>query len=181
MIRTLNRTQVVVPNSLFSSGEVENFSVRDRMRFYRKLRLQIINAEQLRFILAEIRALFYAHPKVLPDTVSVRFEDINDATAMLRLDCGIETIDYQTYLAVGEDLNLRIVEIVHGAGAIFSGPGQSMQLQEVTPPDSEKLAQVDETLATWRKEERLPFPNPSNQDIADLRKTLDYPPEGSAG
>jgi MscS family membrane protein len=181
VIRTLNRTQVSIPNSLFSSGEVENFSTRDRMRFYRKLRLQIMNAEQLRFILGEIRVLFYAHPEVLPETVSVRFEDINDATAMLRLDCGIDTTNYQTYLAVGEDINLRIVEIVHGAGAIFSGPGQSLQLQDTKLEDSEKQAVVDETLATWRKEDRLPFPNPSSQDIADLRKTLDYPPEGSAG
>jgi MscS family membrane protein len=181
VIRTLNRTHVVIPNSMFSSAEVENFSVRDRIRYFHKIRLQLASAEQLRFILAEVRNLFYAHPSVLPATVSVRFEKIEDATAMLRLDCGIDTKDYQTYLAVAEDLNLYLIEIVHGAGAEFSGPGQTLQLSDAIPTDQEKLEQVTETLARLRQEDRLPFPNPSEEDISALRNTLDYPPKGSPG
>jgi MscS family membrane protein len=179
VIRTLDRTQVVIPNSMFSSAEVENFSVRDRIRYFRTIRLQLANAEQLRYVLAEIRTLFYAHPKILPDTVSIRLERIEDATALLRLDGGVETTNFQEYLAVAEDLNLRIIEIVHGAGGVFSGPGQSMQLNETLPEDRERLAKIDATLATWRQEDRLPFPNPSKQDIAELRGTIDYPPKGS--
>ena len=181
VIRTLNRTQVSIPNSVFSSGEVENFSVRDRIRYFRYLRLELPTAEQLRYILAEIRSLFYAHPKVIPETVSVRFDNIEDATAMLRIDAGVETNDYQAYLAVAEDLNLRMMEIVHGAGATFSGPGKNMQLRDPLPEDREKIAEVDATLATWRDEQRLPFPNLTPQEIADLRNTLDYPPKGSPG
>jgi MscS family membrane protein len=138
VIRTLDRSQVVVPNSVFSDGEIENLSARDRIRFYRKVRLQLRDADQLRYILAQVRELFYAHPKILPDTVSIRFEEISDATAILRMDSGVDTTDFQTYLAVAEDLNLRIIDVVHGAGAIFSGPGQSLQLNESVPPDNEK-------------------------------------------
>jgi MscS family membrane protein len=179
VIRTLDRSQVAVPNSVFSSGEIENLSVRDRIRFYRKVRLQLKDAEQLRFILAQVRELFYAHPKILPNTVSIRLEEISDATAILRMDSGVDTTDYQTYLAVAEDLNLRIIEVVHGAGAIFSGPGQSMQLNESPTPDAEKQARVEQALAQWREQDRLPFPNPSAEDIASLRNTLDYPPKGA--
>lgn len=181
VIRTLDRTLVVVPNSMFSSGEIENYSARDRIRYFRNIRLQIRNAEQLRFILAECRRVFYAHPEVIPETVSIRFSDINDATALFRLDAGIKTKEFQTYLAVAEDLNLRIVEIVHGAGAIFSGPGQSLQLNEAIPDDAERQAVIESTLAEWRESDRLPFPNPSREDIDELRNTLDYPPKGSPG
>jgi len=181
ILRTLNRTHVVIPNSMFSAGEVENYSVRDRIRYFRNMRLQLANADQLRFILAEVRKLFYAHPMILPETVSVRFENIEDATAMLRLDCGVETRDFQTYLAVAEDLNLRLVELVHGAGAIFSGPGQHMQLIDSAPTDAEKLEQITSTLAEWRKKDQLPFPDLAEEEISALRNSLDYPPKGSPG
>ena len=180
VIRTLNRTQVIIPNSAFSAGQVENYSVRDRIRFFHNIRLQLSNAEQLRFILAEIRTLFYAHPEVVADSVSVRLKSLEDATALLRLDCGVRTTDFQKFLAVAEDLNLRIIEIVHGAGAVFSGPGQSLQLSEATPENGEEQARVAATLESWRNEDRLPFPDHSRADIAQLSATLDYPPKGSS-
>ncbi|MDP5070626.1 MAG: mechanosensitive ion channel family protein, partial [Congregibacter sp.] len=51
MIRTLNRTMLAVPNSVFSSVEVENFSHRDRIRYYQHIELQMATADQLRVIL----------------------------------------------------------------------------------------------------------------------------------
>ena len=177
-IRTLNRTLVIVPNSVFASIQIENYAHRDRIRFFRQLRLQLTSAEQLRFILAETRKLLLSHPEVLQDTVSVRFENVSDANAVLRLDAGIRTTDFQQYLAVAEDINLHLVEIVHGAGAVFSGPGQLLQLRELKT-DQERAAQIEQTLADWRAREKLPFPNFEPDDIARFRATLDYPPRGS--
>ncbi|MEH6582193.1 MAG: mechanosensitive ion channel domain-containing protein [Halioglobus sp.] len=181
VIRTLNRTQVSIPNSVFSSNDVENISARDRIRYYHNIRLQLTSAEQMRFILAEIRALFYAHPRVLQETVSVRLEKIEDATALLRIDAGVKTNDYQVYLGVAEDINLRMIEIVHNAGAVFSGPGQSMQLSETPVEDKALLTQINDTVESWRQEEKLPFPGPSPQELSDLRDSLDFPPKGSPG
>jgi MscS family membrane protein len=181
VLRTLNRTQVSIPNSVFASGDIENFSVRDRIRFFHNLRLELPEPNQLRLILGEIRSLFYSHPEVLPATVSVRFEKIDDATAIIRIDAGVNTGEYQVYLAIAEDINLRIIEIVHGAGAMFSGPGQNMVLREARPEDAEHIANADQIIERLRAEEKLPFPNFSAQEIADLGGTLDYPPKGSAG
>ena len=133
ILRTLDRTQVVIPNSVFSSGEVENYSVRDRIRYFRYIRLQLSNATQLRSILAEFRTMISAHEKIQSDTVSVRLEKIEDATVLLRLDAGVTTVDYQQFLSVAEDINLSLIEIVHTVGAVFSGPEQTLRLQEVGP------------------------------------------------
>ncbi len=179
LIRTLNRTMLVVPNSVFSSVEVENYSSRDRIRFFRNVELQMATADQLRLILAEMRQLFYSHPMVMQDTVSIRFERIEQATAVLRLDAGIPTTVFQEYLAVAEDLNLRIVELVHGAGAIFSGPGQVLQLREFKQASEEELAKVDAMLNDWRDQDKLPFPDHSSEDKASFKSSLDYPPKGS--
>lgn len=179
LIRTLDRTMVVIPNAVFAAQEIENFSQRDRIRYYRHFRLQLAGAEQLRLILAEVRKVFLSHPALQQDTVSVRFESILEANAVLRVDAGVDTTDYQEFLAAAEDLNLRIVEIVQGAGAIFSGPGQFVQLRELEPGSPEQLAQIEQTLRQWREQDRLPFPNYSNDEIETFRGSLDYPPKGS--
>lgn len=179
VIRTLNRTLLVVPNSIFSSVEVENYTSRDRIRYYREVQLQMSTADQLRVILGRLRELFYTHPMVLQDTVSVRFEHIDAATARLRIDAGVPTRDFQEYLAVAEDLNLHIVELVHDSGAIFSGPGQVLQVREFYQAPEAKMAEVEATLAAWREADKLPFPDYTAEDKAAMKNTLEYPPKGS--
>jgi MscS family membrane protein len=180
LIRTLDRTMLVIPNSVFSSVEVENLSSRDRIRYYRHVVLQMANADQLRVITAELRRLFYSHPRVMQDTVSIRFESIEQATAVLRLDAGIATRDYQDFLAVAEDLNLHVVELVHNNGAIFSGPGQVLQVREFKQASDEELARMRATLDEWREQDRLPFPDHSSAEKQSLKGQLDYPPSGAS-
>ena len=174
-LRTLNRTLVTVPNSMFSSADIENFSVRDRIRFFKLLELQMPTPDQLRAILGEFRTLFASHPMVRQDTVSIRLADIEAATAVIRLDGGIMTRDYQEYLAVAEDLNLRIIEIVHQNGAIFSGPGQVLQIRDFQQAGAEKLQEVEAKLEVWRQRDGLPFPDLSDQEKQQLKGSLEYP------
>ena len=124
LIRTLDRSMVVIPNSVFSSVEIENFSQRDRIRYFRRYQMQIPKAEHMRHLLEQIRGKMQAHEKVLDDTISVRFEDIRNANAILRLDAGIDTTNFQEFLAVAEELNLGILEAAEAVGALFTGPAQ---------------------------------------------------------
>ncbi len=127
IIRTLDRSIVVIPNSMFSSVEIENFSRRDRIRFYRHFRFEVPTPDQMRSILAAVRALLQSHEQVVDDTVSVRFENIVDANAVLRVDAAVATTDYQTFLWVAEEINLGMLDIVSRAGAHFTGPAQLHQ------------------------------------------------------
>ena len=160
---------------MFSSADIENFSVRDRIRYFKLLELQMPTPDQLRVILGEFRALFAAHPMVRQDTISIRLADIEAATAVIRLDAGVLTRDYQEYLAVAEDLNLRIIEIVHQNGAIFSGPGQVLQLRDFQQAGEETLQEVDDKLEVWRQGDGLPFPDLSESEKAQLKGSIEYP------
>lgn len=175
IIRTPDRTRVYIPNSVFSSVEVENYSSRDRIRYFRRLELQMTTADQLRVILSELRKLFYSHPVVLPDTVSVRLEKVEQALAVLRLEAGIKTKDYQEFMAVAEDLNLRIIELVHGAGAVFSGPGQVLQVREFKQATEEEMSRVQAILQEWREQDKQPFPDYSAEEIEMFRDSLEFP------
>jgi len=175
IIRTPDRTRVFIPNSVFSSVEVENYSSRDRIRYFRQLQLQMTTADQLRVILAELRKMFYSHPKVLQDSVSVRLEKVEQALALVRLEAGVSTRDFQEYLTVAEDINLRIIELVHNVGAAFSGPGQVLQLRKFKQASDEETARVEAVLQEWREKDRQPFPDYNPEEIKQFMGTLDFP------
>ncbi|EAQ97427.2 mechanosensitive ion channel family protein [Congregibacter litoralis] len=175
MIRTLNRTMLAVPNAVFSSVEVENFSHRDRIRYYQHIELQMTTADQLRVILGRLRELFLSHADAMQETVSVRLEKVAAATAVIRIDVGIRTTDYQRFLAVAEDLNLRMIELVHDAGAIFSGPGQVLQLRDFYRASDDTLADVKSQLENWKGEEKLPFPDYTAAEKAALQGAIELP------
>jgi MscS family membrane protein len=178
MIRTLNRTMLAVPNSVFSSVEVENFSHRDRIRYYQHLELQMSTADQLRVILGRLRELFLSHADVMQETVSIRLEKIASATAVIRIDAGVNTTDYQRYLAVAEDLNLRTIELVHGAGAVFSGPGQVLQLRDFYQASEATLADIQSELQRWKTAEKMPFPDFTEAEKAALKGAIELPIRG---
>ena len=175
IIRTPDRTRVFIPNSVFSSVEVENYSSRDRIRYFRQLQLQMTTADQLRVILADLRKMFYSHPKVLQDSVSVRLEKVEQALALVRLEAGASTRDFQEYLTVAEDINLRIIELVHNVGAAFSGPGQVLQLRKFKQASDEETARVEAVLQEWREQDHRPFPDYSAEEIKQFRGTIDFP------
>lgn len=130
-IRTLNRSLVLIPNSMFSSTEIENFSERDRIRYFSELRLQLIPRPGMEALLAELMAVFTGHDKVVADTVILRFERIEDATAILRIDAGIATTEFAEFLKVSEEINLQLVERIERSGSRFTGPGQMMQVAQI--------------------------------------------------
>jgi MscS family membrane protein len=130
LIRTLDRSMVVIPNSVFSSVEIENYSRRDRIRFFRRYQMELPSSEQLRYILDAVRQMMQNHDMVLDETISVRFDNIQDGRALLRLDAGVKTTDFQEFLVVAEELNLGIVEIGQQAGARFAGPGRLVQTSD---------------------------------------------------
>ena len=73
-IRTVDRTVVSVPNGQLAVMSLENFSVRDKIWFHHMLHLRYeTTAEQLRYILVEIRRMLYKHAKVESPSARMRF------------------------------------------------------------------------------------------------------------
>ena len=73
-LRTLERTVVSIPNGQLATMSLENFTLRDRIRFRHMIGLRYeTTADQLRYVLAEIRQLLYKHSKVDSTDARVRF------------------------------------------------------------------------------------------------------------
>ena len=72
-IRTLSRTVIAVPNSQLAAENIENFSLRDKFWLRHMIGVRYeTSADQLRYLLAEIRMMLYSHPMVERDGARIR-------------------------------------------------------------------------------------------------------------
>ena len=180
-IRTLNRTLVTIPNSEFSNMKLENYAKRDRMFLNTTLQVRYeTTPDQLRYLLAEIRKLLIAHPKVESDPLRVRFSEFGAHSLNIEIYAYLLTNSRPEFTAIREDIFLRIMSIVKETGAQFAFPSVVHYEAKDTPIDSEKTKTAEDTVAQWRAQGNLPFPDFAWQDKAELSQTIDYPPHGSA-
>ena len=179
-IRKRDDTVVTVPNSAFSQLQLTNFDRRRRRLYDTVLGLRYeTTPEQLRYVIAQLREMLIGHPKVSPDQLHVRFAGFGAYSLDIKLFAYIRTRSWLSYLAIVEDINLRIIDIVADAGTGFAFPSQTTYLSLDAGLDGERgrlaEAQVDE----WRSKGQLPFPE-FGEDVQKAKQgVLDYPPVGS--
>src|SRR5262249_38591396 len=119
-LRTPNRTELSVPNGQLANMNVENLSRRDSFLFQATIRLRHeTSPEQLRSLLTEMQNLLRSHPTVDPNVARVRFVAIADIALEIEIHCHIRTGVLDEFLAVREDLLLRIMDLVANAGTGF--------------------------------------------------------------
>ena len=180
-IRTLDRTVVSVPNGQMAAENVENFGVRDKIGFRPTLPLRYeTTADQLRYVLAEIRQLLYAHPMVESRSARIRFVRFGGSSLDLEIFSYILTSDYNRFLEVQEDLLLRIMDIIEASGTGIAFPSQTAYLARDRGHDETKRQAAIATVQRWREAQELPFPNFRPERIAEVENTLEYPPPESA-
>jgi MscS family membrane protein len=180
-IRTMDRTVVSVPNGQMAAENVENFGVRDKIWFRPTLALRYEStADQIRYVLAEIRRLLYAHPMVESQSARIRFVRFGGSSLDLELFAYILTSDYNRFLEVQEDLLLRIMDIVEASGTGIAFPSQTAYLARDRRHDETKRQAAIATVKRWRESRELPFPNFPPERIAEVENTLEYPPPESA-
>jgi MscS family membrane protein len=179
-IRTLARTVVSIPNGQLSSISVENFALRDRFLFRHTLNLRYeTTADQLRYVLATIRELLYRHPRVDSASARTRLIGLGPSSLDAEVFAYVLEKDYDSFLAVQEDLLLRIMDLVESSGSGFAFPSQTVYMAKDEGLDARKSSEAAETVEKWRKEGELPFPDHRPVRISQLDSTLEYPPAGS--
>ena len=173
-LRTIDQTVVTFPNADFAGMPIENFAGRERFRFNPKISLRIdTSPDQIRFILLEIQKLFYAHPKVA-DAPRARFTGFGAHSLDIDTHCFIETGDYAEFLSITEDLNLRIMDIVHTAGTNIAIPAHIAYQDQAQQSDPEARKMAEAQVAQWREQEHLAL-ELTQEQIDAIRNTMPYP------
>jgi MscS family membrane protein len=179
-IRTLDRTVVSIPNAELSTVRIENYGVRDKMRFYTVLQVGYdTSPDQMRFLIVELRKMLYAHPKTLPDPCRVRFLNLSAYSLDIEIYVFVDTQDWHEFTGIREDLFLRIMDIVEESGTYFAYPSQTLYLGQDTGRDLSSTAMAEQTVEDWRNSETLAMPEFTDEMITDVDDSLQYPVQGA--
>jgi MscS family membrane protein len=179
-IRTLDRTVISIPNAEFSTLQLENFAVRDRIRLINTIGLRYeTKPDQMRHAIAGLRRVLLAHPKVLPEPQRVRFVGFGSSSLDLEVFAYVETTDFNEFLAIREDIFLRFMDVVAESGTGFAFPSTTTYLARDGGLDREKQARAEAQVAAWRSEGKLMFPSFTPAEVEAMDDTLDWPPKGS--
>ena len=181
-LRTLERTIVSIPNGQLATMSLENFTQRDRIRFRHMIGLRYeTTADQLRYVLAEIRQLLYEHSKV-------------DSTGC---PCPVRRV--REFLSRRRGFGLRVGHRLCGVSGDSGGPAATNYGHYRSQWNLGSFSVADD-LRSWRLRTQSCQKSRGNREgsdigentatchfrisrvekIAELDGTIEYPPAGSA-
>jgi len=130
-IRTAEKSYVTVPNKKMVDTELDNLSMRMQRRAKFNVGLTYeTKAEQFKNIIKEIKTSLENHPSVIKTDMQVILHDF-DASAINILVCYfVDTMDYDFYLNIREEINYTIMKIVEKNGSSFAYPTTSVWMNK---------------------------------------------------
>ncbi|MFL5765365.1 MAG: mechanosensitive ion channel family protein [Bacteroidia bacterium] len=130
-IRTPEKSYVTVPNKKMVDSELDNLSLRiqRRARFDIGLTYQT-RPEQFKKIISEIHHYIDTHPHVLPHETRVRLFEFDKSAINILVLYFVNTLEYDTYLDVRQEINYAILEIVERNGGEFAYPTTSVFIKK---------------------------------------------------
>jgi MscS family membrane protein len=178
--RTLDRTVVTIPNAEFSNLKLENYARRDRMRLWTMIGVRYeTTPDQLRFLLARLREILLAHPRVTDDPARVRLVGFGAYSLDMEVFAYVDTADWTEFLSIREDVYLRFMDAIKEAGTSFAFPSSTTYVGRDEGLPEEAVREAEQRVAAWREQGALPFPNFPDAARQEVWNTLDWPPQGS--
>ncbi|MHC1767273.1 MAG: mechanosensitive ion channel family protein [Verrucomicrobiia bacterium] len=180
-IRGTDRTLTTIPNAALSKMSIVNLARRDRMLMQSVIGVRYeTSEEQLRYLLVKIREMLLSHPCIQPDSARARFINFGACSLDIEVFAYVTTRDRAEFLAVREDLFLRIMDIVKESGTGFAFPSQTLYFGRDDGLDAGRTKVAEAQVRQWRDEGRLPFPDFSAEQARQMRGAVTHPPPGSS-
>ena len=181
-IRSLDRTLISIPNAQFADMQIINWARCDQMMITHTVGLRYeTEADQLRYVLAKIREMFHAHPRIDSDTVRVRFDGYGASSLDVAIRVYAKTREWNDYFAIKEDVFLRIYDIVKQSGTGFAFPSQTLYMGKDDGLDEQLGNKAKQQVAQWRRTREFPFPKFATSKLEQLAGPIESPIEIEEG
>ena len=179
-VRARDRTLITVPNAAFADMQIINWAKCDMMQILTTIGLRYeTEPDQIRYVLAKLREMLHAHPKIDREAIRVRFAEYGASSLNIEIRVYALTREWNEFYAIREDVFLRVNEIVSESGTSFAFPSQTLYMGRDDGLDKERSDKAMQQVENWRRSRQLPFPEMAVSEIEKLADTLDYPPHGS--
>lgn len=179
-VRGVDRTVTAVPNAVLSKMPIVNLTRCDRILIHSVISVRYeTSPDQLRYLLVKIREMLLGHPRIHPDRLRVRFVGFGACSLDIEVFAYTTTADRLEFLAIREDVFLRLMGIVAESGTGFAFPSTTLYLGRDQGLDRHRSETAEAHVQQWRTGGCLPFPDFSSAEQDRFRGTVDYPPSGS--
>lgn len=132
-IRTLECTELSVPNGELASKNVENLSRRDRWLFEAVIGLRSnTTPDQLCSLLTAIREMLDAHQQVDmdPSLSSVRLIGFGESSIEIEISCHLLTKKLTMFRALREEILLSVMRLITEIGTELATPARELHLAQ---------------------------------------------------
>ncbi|WP_027852533.1 mechanosensitive ion channel family protein [Marinobacterium litorale] len=139
IIRTFDLRPLYVPNATFNNISVENPSRMTHRRIFEYVGVRYADGKVVKSIVDRIREMLVNHPEIDENnTLFVQLNRFGPSSLDIMVYTFTHTTNWGHYLAVREDVLLKIMDIVDEAGAEIAFPTTTVHLhQEAAQPPVE--------------------------------------------
>lgn len=133
-IRTFAHALVTIPNSVLANDAITNWSRMAKRRITFKLGVTYDSTQtQVQEAVLRIKEMLKNHPEIHPQTIFVYFTDFGDSALEIFLYFFTKTTNWQKYLSLRQDINLKIMEILEEMGMKVAFPSSSLYIERPNP------------------------------------------------
>ncbi|MCJ0741531.1 mechanosensitive ion channel family protein [Pedobacter montanisoli] len=121
IIRSTDKTTIVIPNRSMISGALENLTRRNfrRVKFSIGLNYKTPN-QSIKNIITQITDYLKQHPKITDPAVN--FEGFGDTALNIQILFLVSDLAFNDFVSVKQDVNFKIIDIVKANEADFTFP-----------------------------------------------------------
>jgi MscS family membrane protein len=173
-IRTFDRTVVSVPNGQLAAMSLENLTLRDKIWFHHVLHLRYeTTADQLRYILVEIRKMLHRHPKIETSSARILFVGFGSSSLDLEIFAYVLETASEVFLKIQEDVLLRVMGIIEASGSGLALPSQTTYMTKDTGLNNAKSQAATATVRQWREQGESPSPDFSPESSPAIKDGME--------
>ena len=130
-LRTIEKNYVTVPNKILVDSELDSLSLRIQRRAKFNVRLTYeTTPEKFKAIVADIQLFIEQHKHTLVGETRVRLNEFDSSAINIMVLYFVDTLEYDVYLNVREEINYKIIEIVQSHGSNFAYPTTTVLMKK---------------------------------------------------
>ncbi|MDJ0761934.1 MAG: mechanosensitive ion channel family protein [Myxococcota bacterium] len=138
-VRTFANSLITVPNSLFTTETINNWSRMKKRRI--KMTVGVTydtSPEKMETLVRNIRQIIEEDEKIRSDFYLVNFDNFGPSSLDVFIYCFTETTVWSEFLQVKQAFMLKVMACVHDLGLAFAFPTQTVHLESM-PNDATVL------------------------------------------
>jgi MscS family membrane protein len=141
-----DRRPFYVPNALFNTAVLINHSRMTARRIQEYLHVRYRDIDKVEAIVADTNKMLSEHPSIEHDFFVFQMDSYGDFALRMFLYAFTATTNYSEYMAIKEDILLKIAGIVHENGAELAVPTSTVHIPDGLNFQTKPRSKVSEPL-----------------------------------